>query len=174
VSVVLAAGAPDGLFDSATETSDGVRVLAVGEIRGAYEHLTQVQSTPLPGRVGLAIPPDVVTVNQTGSPRELYPGGPPVGLAGSFTNPNPGPVSISSVTAAVQAFAWHVVDATKPDCTQADFAIAGVSGATVVPSGTGVGSWAGLTVRLLDNGLNQDNCKNVSITIDYTANPTAP
>ena len=41
----------------------------------------------------------------------------------------------------------------------------------MVPSGTLVGSWSGLTVRLIDNGLNQDNCKNVSITIDYTANP---
>ena len=45
------------------------------------------------------------------------------------------------------------------------------TGANVVPSGTAVGSWSGLTVRMLDNGLNQDNCKGVTITIDYTANP---
>ena len=101
----------------------------------------------------------------------MYPGGPTAALAGTFTNPNPGSVNISSVTAAVHTFASHLVDAAKPDCTQADFAIGGTSGANVVPSGTAVGSWSGLTVRLLDNGLNQDNCKNVSITIDYTANP---
>jgi hypothetical protein len=63
------------------------------------------------------------------------------------------------------------VDATKPDCTQADFAIGGASGVNTVTSGTAVGAWSGLTVRMLDNGLNQDNCKSVAITIDYTANP---
>ena len=111
-----------------------------------------------------------IVVNQTGSVTGLYPGGPAVALAGTFTNSNPGAVNISSLTAAVHAFASHAVDATKPDCTQADFAIGGSSGANVVPSGTAVGAWSGLTVRLVDNGLNQDNCKNIAITIDYTAN----
>ena len=112
-----------------------------------------------------------ITVNQTVSPTGLYPGGPAVALAGTFTNTNAAAVNISSVTAAVHAFASHTVDAAKPDCTQADFAIGGSSGANTVPAGTAVGSWSGLTVRMLDNGLNQDNCKNVTITIDYTANP---
>jgi hypothetical protein len=173
VSVVLVAGASDGLVDSLTETGDRVGVNAAGGRRGEYERLAHVRSTPLPRRVGLAVRPGVVTVNQAGSSSGLYPGGPAAALAGTFTNPDPGPVNISSVTAAVRAFASHTVDASKPDCTQADFAIGGVSGANVVPSGTGVGSWSGLTVRLLDNGLNQDNCKSVWITIDYTANPTA-
>jgi hypothetical protein len=115
--------------------------------------------------------PAAIVVNQTGSPSGLYPGGPAAALAGTFTNSNASAVNLSSVTAAVHAFASHTLDATKPDCTQADFAIAGTSGANVVPSGTTVGSWSGLTVRMLDNGLNQDNCKGVAITIDYTANP---
>ena len=113
----------------------------------------------------------IIVVNQTGAPTGLYPGGPAAALAGTFTNTNAGSVNITSVTAAVHAFASHLVSATKPDCTQADFAIGGTSGANVVPAGTAVGSWSGLTVRLVDNGLNQDNCKNVTITIDYTANP---
>ena len=99
-------------------------------------------------------------------------GGSGSGSAGAgTTNSNPGAVNISSVTAAVHAFASHTVDATKPDCTQADFQIAGTSAGSTVPSGTAVGSWSGLTVRMLDNGLNQNNCKNVTVTIDYTANP---
>ena len=110
-----------------------------------------------------------IVVNQTTSVTGLYPGGSAVALAGTFTNSNPGSVNISSLSAAVHPFASHVVDATKPDCTQADFAIGGSSGANVVPAGTNVGSWSGLTVRLVENGLNQDNCKNVTITIDYTA-----
>ena len=111
-----------------------------------------------------------ITVNQTSTATGLYPGGPAVTLSGSFTNPNAHSVSISSITAAVHTLNSQT-DSGKPACTAADFAIGGSSGASVVPAGTGVGSWTGLTVRMLDNSLNQDNCKNVSITIDYTANP---
>ena len=39
-----------------------------------------------------------VTVNQTVSPTGLYPGG-AVALSGNFTNPNPGKVYITAVTA---------------------------------------------------------------------------
>jgi hypothetical protein len=134
----------------------------------AYAYWTQGGSGSGTASAGT---PSAIAINQTGSPSGLYPGGPTAALAGTFTNPNASAVSISSVTAAVHAFASHTVDAAKPDCTQADFAIGGTSGANVVPAGTAVGSWSGLTVRLLDNGLNQDNCKGVSITIDYTANP---
>jgi hypothetical protein len=143
-----------------------VVLLAIGGVALAY--WTQGGSG---SGTASAATPVAITVNQTGSPSGLYPGGPSAALAGTFTNTNASPVTISSVTAAVHAFASHTVDATKPDCTQADFAIAGTSGANVVPSGTAVGSWSGLTVRMLDNGLNQDNCKGAAITIDYTANP---
>jgi hypothetical protein len=111
-----------------------------------------------------------ITVNQTTTPTGLYPGGPTAALAGTFDNPNAHPVNISSVTAAVHAFTAQANGA-KPACTAADFAIGGSSGANVVPAGNGAGSWSGLTVRMLDNGLNQDNCKSVTITVDYTANP---
>ena len=143
-----------------------VVLLAIGGVALAY--WTQGGSGSGTASAGT---PVAITVNQTGSPSGLYPGGPSAALANTFTNTNASPVTISSVTAAVHAFASHTVDATKPDCTQADFAIAGTSSANVVPSGTAVGSWSGLTVRMLDNGLNQDNCKGAAITIDYTANP---
>lgn len=112
-----------------------------------------------------------ITVNQTTVVTGLYPGIPAVTLSGTFDNPNVHPVNISSVTAAVHAFSVQSNPA-KPACTNADFAIGGsFAGPYAVPAGSGVGAWTGLTVRLLDNGLNQDNCKTVSITIDYTANP---
>jgi hypothetical protein len=141
-------------------------LLAIGAV--AYAYWTQGGSGSGTSTAGTTA---AITVNQTGSPSGLYPGGPAAALAGTFTNPNPGSVNISSVTAVVHPFASHLVDPLKPDCTQADFAIGGTSGANVVPTGTAVGAWSGLTVRLLDNGLNQDNCKNVTITVDYTANP---
>jgi hypothetical protein len=111
-----------------------------------------------------------ITVNQVGTPTGLYPGGPAQALSGTFTNPNAHPVHISSVTVAVHPFSVQT-DNTKPACTDADFAVGGTSGANVVPSGTGVGTWSGLTVRMLDGAANQDNCKSVNITLDYTANP---
>jgi hypothetical protein len=143
-----------------------IAVLAIGGVAFAYWTLGGSGSGNTTAGTG-----STITVNQTGTPTGLFPGGPAAALAGTFTNPNPGSVNITSVTAAVRAFTSHLVDAAKPDCTQADFAIGGTSGANVVVSGTNVGAWSGLTVRLLDNGLNQDNCKGVSITIDYTANP---
>jgi hypothetical protein len=111
-----------------------------------------------------------ITVKQTGTPTGLYPGGPAQPLSGTFDNPNPGAVHISAVTATVHTFSTQT-DNTKPACTAADFAVGGTSGAATVPSGTGVGAWSGLTIRMLDGAGNQDNCKGVSITLDYTAAP---
>jgi hypothetical protein len=142
-----------------------IAVLAIGGL--AFAYWTQGGTGSGTSTAGTT---SVITVNQTTSPSGLYPGGGTAALAGTFTNAYSGPVNISSVTASVRAFSSQA-DAAKPACTQADFAIGGTSGASVVPVGTGVGSWSGLTVRLLDNTLNQDNCKSVSITIDYTANP---
>jgi len=117
-----------------------------------------------------ATTPAALTVNQSTSVTNLFPGATAVTLSGTFDNSNPGPVFIHNVTAAVHAFSSQT-DNTKPACTQADFAIGG--SATVdanVAAGSGVGSWTGLTVRLLNGAGNQDNCEGQSITIDYTAN----
>ena len=112
-----------------------------------------------------------ITVNQTGTPTGLYPGMTPVTLSGTFDNPNVHPVTISAVTAVVRAFNVPGVGG-KPACTQNDFAIGGnFTGPYAVPVGLGAGAWTGLTVAMIDNGLNQDACKGVSITIDYTAVP---
>ena len=111
-----------------------------------------------------------ITVNQTGTPTGLYPGGPAQPLAGTFDNPSAHAVHISGVTAVVHPLTVQT-DATKPACTAADFAVGGSSGASVVPAGNGAGSWSGLTIRMLDGAGNQDNCKGVSITLDYTAAP---
>jgi hypothetical protein len=111
-----------------------------------------------------------ITVNQTSTPIGLYPGGPAQALSGTFTNPNPHAVQISGVTAAVRPFSVQG-DSAKPACTEADFVVGGTSGPVTVPSGTGVGAWSGLTVSLVNGTDNQDNCKGVSITLDYTATP---
>lgn len=111
-----------------------------------------------------------ITVLQTSTIDGLYPGGLPVTLSGTFTNPNTFPVSVSGVTATVQAFSSRA-DTSKPACTQADFAIGGTAPGSVAPSGTSVGAWTGLTVSMVNGALNQDNCKLQSITLLYTAAP---
>ena len=111
-----------------------------------------------------------ITVLQTSTVTGLYPGGTASLLSGTFTNLNTSQVSVSGVTATVQAFTSRT-DLTKPACTQADFAIGGTAAGSVVPSGTAVGAWTGLTVSMINGALNQDNCKGQSITILYTANP---
>jgi hypothetical protein len=112
--------------------------------------------------------PSALTVNQTVSSTGLYPGGSSA-LSGNFTNPNGGKVYVAAVTAVVTSFSVQA-DSTKPACTQADFSISGT--ATVdaeIPSGTGVGSWSGLSVNMTDAGTNQNNCQNITVIITYTA-----
>jgi hypothetical protein len=112
----------------------------------------------------------LVVVHQTSTATGLYPGG-SVALSGNFDNSSSGPVTVTAVTAALSAFSSQA-DGTKPACTQADFTITGTSNAPgAVPAGTGVGSWNGLTLNMVNSVTNQDNCKNLSgaITINYTA-----
>ena len=117
-----------------------------------------------------ATTPSALTVNQTTSVTGLFPGATAVTLSGTFDNANSGPVFIHNVTGAVAAFSSQT-DTGKPACTQADFAIGGTANVDAnVAAGNGVGSWTGLTVRLLNGAGNQDNCKGQAITINYTAN----
>jgi hypothetical protein len=143
-------------------------IAAAGAV-GGYAYWTQGGTGTGSATTGTTT---AITVNQTSTTAStLYPGGPSEALSGNFTNPNSGAVHISSVTAAVAAFSSQT-DVSKPACTQADFTIGGSFGPYVVPAGPGtVGAWSGLNVSLNNGAGNQDNCKSVTITIDYTANP---
>jgi hypothetical protein len=113
----------------------------------------------------------LVTVHQTSIVGNLYPGGPAQTLSGNFDNPNAGSVLVAAVTAVVDPSFTAQADLTKPACTSADFVIGGSAPVGVqIPSGLGVGSWTGLTIAMTNAVTNQDNCKNVSVPIDYTSN----
>lgn len=135
---------------------------------GAYAYWTQGGTGTGSGTAGTTAG---ITVNQTSvSGSALYPGGPSEALSGDFTNSNASPVNVGSVTAAVTSITGGnvAVNLAHPACTSADFSIGGTSGPyTGVITGS---TWSGLTVRLTDNGLNQDNCKNATAVITYTAN----
>ena len=92
-------------------------------------------------------------------------------LSGNFNNPNPGPIHYSSITGRVRLFSV-APDQSKPPCTQDDFRVDGSSAPGVVPPGNRVGSWSGLSVRMVNRpDRNQDNCKNVTVPIRYVMNP---
>lgn len=113
---------------------------------------------------------NAITVNQTASSTALVPDGSTT-LSGNFTNTtNPGPVYITSVKATISAFSLQA-DTGKPACTQADFTLT-TDTATVgadIPNGTGVGTWTGIVLKMVNGAGNQDNCKSISVPLSYTA-----
>ncbi|WP_346386393.1 hypothetical protein [Nocardioides sp.] len=105
-----------------------------------------------------------ITVNQTSVVSGLYPGSPAQALSGNFDNGNAGPIHVASVTGTVTSTG-------AVGCSPADFVVSGSPAANVqeVPSGTGVGSWSGLSVAMTNTAANQDACKNATLTISYTS-----
>jgi hypothetical protein len=114
-----------------------------------------------------------ITVNQTSDVAGLYPGGPAADLAGDFTNTNDSKVYVHQVVATLASVSGGGAYPSQPACTTADFALSNGGTALVdaeVPSGSGVGTWSGISVRLLDTSANQDNCKNATVHISYVSN----
>lgn len=106
---------------------------------------------------------DPITVVQTSTVTDLAPGSGTQALSGNFNNPNPGPVSVGDVT---------VVSITTgdPGCTEDDYTITGTGtvAGDVVPTGTGVGGWSGLSIEFFNDPVrNQDACQGETITINY-------
>lgn len=112
---------------------------------------------------------EAITVNQTSDTNGLYPGGPPVALSGNFNNPNEGPVRVAAVTVAFAATPITDGGAGTP-CTAADYVLGGTSTPNVeVAAGSGVGTWSGLTIRMVDSGANQDACKTATVHLTYSS-----
>ena len=143
-------------------------VIGLASSGAAYSYWTQSGAGTGTAATGTTTP---ITVNQVSTPSAMYPGSTAQALSGNFTNPNPGAVQISSVTAAVSSITNGFADNTKPACLPGDYAISGTSGGTTVPAGTAVGTWAGLSIQLTNTAANQDNCKGATANITYTANP---
>lgn len=108
-----------------------------------------------------------ISVNQSGAVTGLYPGGPAQPLAGTFDNPNDGPVRVGAVTATVAG-----TDAAG--CDASNYRIAGTSTVSgPVEPGRAQGSWSGLTIEMLNLDSNQDACKGARISIEYSVTPGA-
>jgi hypothetical protein len=155
------------LFRKRTWIALGGVAAAVAAV-GAYAYWTTGGSGSSSGST--AAGSVAIVVNQTSLSSGLYPGG-SVALSGNFDNPATFNQYVTSVAASIGSFSYQS-DNTRPACTQADFSLSGspaAVGAQVAP-GTGVGSWSGITLNMTNSSANQDNCKSVTVPINYTSN----
>ena len=147
-------------FNKKTKIAALTAALVVGATGTAYAYWTMSGAGSATATTGTT---QAVTVNQTGTPiTGLYPGGPAKALSGNFDNPNAANVTVKAVTASVASTnvptcqaAWYVVEGTDSVSTH------------ILIAGNGVGTWTGLTVKMLDDAANQDVCKGAIITITY-------
>jgi hypothetical protein len=112
---------------------------------------------------------NTVTVHQLSTPSGLVPNGPAAPLFGDFTNPNSSAVTVNTVGATISSVVGGPENPTVP-CTATDFVLynnpTGVYAS--VPPGSHVGAWTGMSIQLVDTGLNQDNCKGATVQISYS------
>lgn len=105
----------------------------------------------------------------------MSPGSAAIPLSGDFINPNTTPTVIHGITATIGTVE-NLLNADPSACAPSNFAIGGtVLYSSPVPVGgnttTGVGSWSGLNIRMLESNTNQDACKDVRVNVLYTLVP---
>jgi hypothetical protein len=112
-------------------------------------------------------PTTQLTVNQTVFPTGLVPGGPEGEAKGNFINLNTSGVHVNAVKATIDS----VTPGPGPNpCTAADFKLTDDTAevGAVVPPGSPSGSWAGIKIKMLETGVNQDSCKGATVILKYT------
>lgn len=110
-------------------------------------------------------------VNQAALVNDLAPGVAPQTLSGTFNNDNPGPVHVTSVTAALTSVTTTPGGITPVvGCTIADYTLTGavMSAVQEVSAGDAQGTWSGATVAFNTTLDNQDACKDAFLNITYT------
>jgi hypothetical protein len=93
---------------------------------------------------------------------DLTPGGPTDTVGFKVTNPGTGVQNLNGTVASVTG-------TSNPGCTAADFAVGTTSDLSgdFAAGQTKVGSF---TVQMVDTGVNQDACKNVTVDLEVVAN----
>jgi hypothetical protein len=109
-----------------------------------------------------------LTVNQTTTLTDMYPGDSAQTLSGTFDNTNSGPVHVSTVTVSISSVV-KAGGAPAGTCDATDFTLASAA-MTVnadVPAGTSQGSWTGATIKFNNKVSNQDACKGATVNLSY-------
>ena len=112
-----------------------------------------------------------ITVVQTSTVSGLAPGGSAQTLSGTFTNPNPGPVHVMTVTASIASITL-AAGVPAGTCDNTDFTLsnAAMTVNAEIPNGTAQGSWSGATIQFNNKATNQDGCKGATVNLAYTVN----
>lgn len=152
-------------------------VAAVAAI-GAYAYFTSTGTGTGSAQVGSASP---WTVGESGSPSgalAMYPNA-SIGTGDiqthgyTVTNPSTGNQSLNQVVISIansDGSAWSAqADTSKPACTAADFSVGGQPIGTAWTDtslaqdfAAGASHSATVTVQMIDNGFNQDNCQGLT------------
>ena len=110
-----------------------------------------------------------ITVIQTSTVTNMHPGDTAQTLSGNFNNTNAGPVYVGTVTASIGSVA-KAGGAPAGTCDATDYTLANaaMTVGTEVPSGNGVGSWSGATIKFNNKATNQDACQGGTVNLAYT------
>lgn len=109
-----------------------------------------------------------LTAVQTSTVSDLQPGGAAQPLSGTFSNPNDGPVYVTSVTASIASVVDPVLGLPIVGCTASDYTLANALmavGSEAVAADTS--PWSGATLAFNNTGANQDACKGARVNLAY-------
>ncbi|MGA9761551.1 MAG: hypothetical protein WBQ14_03930 [Gaiellaceae bacterium] len=122
--------------------------------------------------------PDTISVTQDGAPSGLYPGGPALPIEFTITNTLGYDQTINSVAVSFGSPAISGGDGS--DCTSSDFllenqpvTLGDVTG--VIPEGGSVHFTTGTadvilpTIKMVETGVNQNDCKNATVNLKFSA-----
>ena len=110
-----------------------------------------------------------LTAVQTSTVTAMAPGDSAQSLNGTFTNPNNGPVYVSTITASISGVT-KAVGAPAGTCDASDYTLAGAVmtiNAEVLANDTS--TWSGATIKFNNKTtVNQDGCKGATVALAYT------
>lgn len=143
-----------------------VTVAIVGAGSAAFAYWTSTGTGTGSATTGASVDFVVTSSTPTGGP--LAPNGPTENAAFSVKNPGTGDLSLAGVTVAVansDGSAWTTV----AGCSAADYTVTIDSGLTlgVIAAGNSVSGSA--TITMVETGLDQDACQNVSVPLYFVA-----
>ncbi|TIC88260.1 hypothetical protein E8D34_04790 [Nocardioides sp. GY 10113] len=133
----------------------------------AYAYWTSGGAGTGSGTTTASIAP--VVVNQTSTVSDLRPGGTPVTLAGTFTNPNGSPAYVAAVTVSIGSVT-KAAGAPAGACDASDYTLTNtvMPVGAEIPAGTSKGAWSGATIAFNNKATtNQDGCKGATVTLAY-------
>lgn len=134
-------------------------VLVGGGIAVAYWTTTGSGS----GSATTANPSGTLTVNQTNTITDLYPGITPVDIDLEIVNPDAAPYYVDEVVVAIDDSAFPV------GCTAADYVVTdGTIDDDVPGSATTAYTGTGASIAMVNSATNQDACKGVTVPLTFT------